>query len=623
MHIRRPIWQFAVAALLALLLGAFFLTRAPRGDPWLNKFVKNRPPVPIVFTSRSEPPSLKAEADFGEGLVYPGRGLWQAREGHLRLLTPDGEVFELTWGIKLSDGNTLIDVMSPSVSPDGKKIIFAGRKGPPDPGRFRIYEINVDGSNLRQITGGPDDLGCVALPPMRYKSTGDKTLLSDDERRKIDYDDVDPIHLNFADGRIVFVSSRMPDLGRAEPRRSTTLWMMWPDGRMQPLTANRYNDRWPVLLNNGRVAFSLWSHNQEVISADEQAIEPYEKGKPTATAPIDAWLGAFVQPVGNQFGSIVKTPNPVLQVRPLSNGKMVMMTVPENLTAGWRDSRSDIPATTWALCESGLIGNAPSSSQQFPKKLGARSMIWDPTRAGAAWHLTASPSACPENKVVFAGLGGDWAGDKGLGIYLCSEELFADSHRPNQFEHFLFHDPRLMDAEPVAVYDRHIPVMNNVVETPPAAPSAELKLADGTTYRGPSGTVFGSQLSVNQHTDSPGQYTEDGKGPLFAGPPPGLIERIRIYAAHRDRFDDPNIERIPGKWELLAEAPVVNDGFGVQLPAGIPTVLAGFTKEGKVASWVTPGGLKLYGYAGDHYSSVQPGGKHFCIGCHPGHSGLK
>ena len=30
----------------------------------------------------------------------------------------------------------------------------------------------------------------------------------------------------------------------------------------------------------------------------------------------------------------------------------------------------------------------------------------------------------------------------------------------------------------------------------------------------------------------------------------------------------------------------------------------------------------LYAYAGDHYSVARPGARQFCVGCHPGHSGV-
>src|SRR6266853_5678410 len=88
-------WYIAFTAGLALLAGAIaLLMRPPAGERRLRPFVYKRPPVPIVFTSRSEPASLRAAADVGEGFTYPGQGLWQAAEGRLRLLQTNGSVHE-------------------------------------------------------------------------------------------------------------------------------------------------------------------------------------------------------------------------------------------------------------------------------------------------------------------------------------------------------------------------------------------------------------------------------------------------------------------------------------------------------------------------------------------------
>src|SRR5437763_11486470 len=98
-------WLGLLAAGAVALAGlAVYLLWPARGDLRLRVFVHSRPPVPIVFTSRTEPASLIAAADDGEGFAYPGRGLWQAREGRLRLLKPSGSVHELTWGKMLPDG---------------------------------------------------------------------------------------------------------------------------------------------------------------------------------------------------------------------------------------------------------------------------------------------------------------------------------------------------------------------------------------------------------------------------------------------------------------------------------------------------------------------------------------
>src|SRR5262249_53481789 len=153
-----------------------------------------------------------------------------------------------THGRELPDGGTLIDVMSPSVALDGKRILFAGRRE--GHGHWRIYEVGVDGRGLRQLTGGPDNPGWVALPPLRFAAAGSR--LSDEERRAIDFDDVDPVDLG--GGSFAFASSRLPDLGRGHSRRATQLWT-WPAGASAPFatTANRNNDRWPFLLQGGQL----------------------------------------------------------------------------------------------------------------------------------------------------------------------------------------------------------------------------------------------------------------------------------------------------------------------------------------------------------------------------------
>ena len=276
MKARRVPRYWITVGLMAVASGAalaFWFTRSNPGDPRLNSFVHAKPLVPIVFTSRSEPASFAAAAPEGEGFTFPGQSLWAAREGRLRLLTPLGTVEELSWGKTLPDGMTLIDVMSPSVSIDGKRILFAGRKGG-DSGRFRLYEIGVDGTGLRQLTGGPDDAGCTVVPPLRWRTDG--SVIPDAERQAVDFDDVDPIEINLTDRRIAFVSSRTPDLGRDHARRSTTLWMLKRNGSAQPLTGNRNNDRWPFLLSSRYIAFSLWSRNREVVAADLRDVRPVE-----------------------------------------------------------------------------------------------------------------------------------------------------------------------------------------------------------------------------------------------------------------------------------------------------------------------------------------------------------
>jgi hypothetical protein len=612
----------ALAAAGAAVAVYWFVLRHDPGDARLSAFVHARPPVPVVFTSRSEPASFEAAAPDGEEFRYPGKRLWAAREGRLRALTPRGTIHELTWGKPLPDGGTLIDVMSPSVSADGKSVLFAGRKGGDDAGHFRLYEVNLDGSGLKPLTGGSDDDGAVAAPPMRFRSDG--SPVPDAERRRTDYDDVDPVELRADPREILFASSRTPDLGRDHARRSTTLWVLHADGRKVPATANRNNDRWPFVMSSGYAAFSLWSRNREVVTEDGTDLRPYDPAAPGSTGPTDAWLGAFVRiSSSGHFGMLVKPAVPVWRPRALFNGRIAFMT-----TLGEAAPLAVVQA------EPGLIAAAPSSAVgPLPRQSGVR-LRRAPDRDAAGRPLrTATPSPCPPGDVLLAAApleGGESTPAPGrFALYLAADDWPDQDASPAADAvnlRLLFDDPELVDAEPVAAYRRtvNVPPAGGAV---PTVPEIDLALAGGRTYRGKAGAIMINQLSAAAMNDLPGQKTDAGEGPIFASPPPGTIDRIKVFAARRDRFDDLTNPRVPGAWELLLEFPATETAGG-PAPIDSPTVLAAFGKDGKVVRWTTPAKdstgrrATFYALAGDHYSLTAAGGRHFCVGCHPGHSGI-
>jgi hypothetical protein len=241
----------------------------------------------------------------------------------------------------------------------------------------------------------------------------------------------------------------------------------------------------------------------------------------------------------------------------------------------------------------------------------------------------ATPSPCPPHHVVLAAAPRKHrepdAGN--FGIYLSDHDNWGST---DDTLTLLFDDPDFVDAEPVAVYPRQSKLWPTTApkQSVESGVDQELRLTNGTTYRGPLGTIFNSGLYAFQHGDLPGQRTDTGEGPIFAQPPPESLHSVRIYASRRDRFDDPVKPRIPGAWELLVDAPVTGNTLGTRIPANVPTVLAGFGKDGKIVRWTTPAKdsqgrqATFYAFAGDHYSAARPMGKHFCIGCHPGHSGF-
>jgi hypothetical protein len=609
--------------------GALWYSLAPRKKSIslpeaveLRPFLHAAPPVPVVFTSRTESASFQAAALDAEGFTYPGTVSWTAREGRLRLLDTDGKLYELTWGRALPGGGTLIDVMSPSVSLDGKRILFAGRKAAPDAGRWRIYQVGVDGSDLRPLTGGPDDPGCIALPPLRFAADGSR--LFDAGRRRLDYDDIDPIDLG--PNGIAFASTRIPDLGRDHCRRATQIWT-WPEGAAgpMPLSANRNNDRWPFLLCSDSLVYSLWSRNREAVTEDLSDVRPVSCGGRFATEPTDHWMAARVRANGTEIGYAIKSAEPVWRPRPLFNGRIAFMTpIPGKPD---EPNRLRLAQADW-----GYIRSAPSSlaeGTRFPDQ-GSAQLFFGPDADADGLELTAGcPSPCPGGAVLFSAAPcGSAPGS--FGLYSVSDDWSTSQPIPS----LLFDDPAFVDAEPVAVYPRAVDFLPG--RSPPlmtgATPPEKLPLVGDREHTGPVGYL--ENLAVLDAIRNPIPWQSSGhersdprRNPLI--PPPPNVVAIAFYAAGRDRFDDPELPRVPGKWEKLLVAPLASDGaLGAWLPSDplTPTVLVGLDADGKVAKWKgtardAAGRTSTYvAYAGDHYSDTRPQGYHYCNGCHAGHT---
>jgi hypothetical protein len=583
----------------------------------LAEHVRRKPTTAIVFTSRSEAASLQASAPESTPYHEPVRVPWAAREGRLRLLAEDGRLFELTWGTRLPDGSTLIDVMSPSVSLDGDRILFAGRKGDND--RWRIYEIRVDGSGLKQMTGGPDDLGCIAVPPLRFKADGSR--LADELRRRLDYDDVDPADLG--PNGFAFASSRLPDLGRDHSRRATQIWS-WAKGALapEPLTANRNNDRWPVLIAGNQILFSLWSRNREAVAADLSEVRPVSMGGEFATRPTDNWMAAVVMVNAAQFGYAIKSVEPVWRPRPLFNGRVAFMTAPDP------DSPMRLAQADW-----GYIRTAPSSladGEGLPYEGGAQ-LFFGPNRDIEGRELIAAcPSPSPDNSVLFAAAPTN-SQPATFGIYKVSDDWTTGTASPQ----LLFDDPNLVDAEPAAVYPRRF-INEPTRMTPPLAESYSrpegVTLDSGAYYSDAIGFIQNIAMSaairnpIPWHDRSNGERIDPRENPLVSPPP--NVASVAVYSANRDRFDHPDQLRVPGSWEKQLVSPLLGkENFSAWVPSDPlrPSVLVGLDEKGKVARWagvetVNRPARTYFAYAGDHYSGIRQNGYHYCNGCHTGHT---
>jgi hypothetical protein len=120
--------------------------------------------------------------------------------------------------------------LRPDLSFDGRRILLCFK---PDADRtYHLYEVNADGSALRQLTFG-------------------------------EYDDISPIYL--PDGAIMFCTTRANCYVRCGPYiESTVLARCAADGRgIYLVSANNEPDYTPALLPDGRVLYTRWEYTDK------------------------------------------------------------------------------------------------------------------------------------------------------------------------------------------------------------------------------------------------------------------------------------------------------------------------------------------------------------------------
>jgi len=120
-------------------------------------------------------------------------------------------------------------VRDPVVHYDAGKILFSYRPG--GTRYYHLYEINVDGSGLRQLTDGP-------------------------------FDDIEPTYL--PDGRVIFVSSRCKRWVNCWLTHVAVLHLAEFDGdaltNIRAISANLEHDNTPWVLPDGRVLYQRWEY---------------------------------------------------------------------------------------------------------------------------------------------------------------------------------------------------------------------------------------------------------------------------------------------------------------------------------------------------------------------------
>ena len=200
-------------------------------------------------------------------------------------------------------------VLEPRLSYDARRILFAfvpcsndvpepaslplNEAGSPDR-YFHLYEINVDGSGLRQLTDGPyDDMMAEYLP----------------------------------DGEIVFCSTRRKGYSRCFGPEYSYRWhtytlhrMNADGGNIRTLSYNDVSEWFPAVANSGHVLHARWDY----IDRDAVTHQNLWSMRPDGTNPVAVW------------GNATPKPHCVFQAKPIPNSHKIVFigSAHHSITAG-------------------------------------------------------------------------------------------------------------------------------------------------------------------------------------------------------------------------------------------------------------------------------------------------
>ncbi|NOS70850.1 MAG: hypothetical protein HOP33_13080 [Verrucomicrobia bacterium] len=202
-----------------------------------------------------------------ESIVFAARGVnptdghWYANFGYYshdpnrKAYAEGAKLYRLN--LQTRESAALLDdpkggVRDPQVSYDGKRILFSYRPGGTE--QYHLYEINADGTALKQLTSGP-------------------------------YDDFEPAYL--PDGGIVFVSSRCKRWVNCWLTQVAVLHRCDADGsNLRALSSNNEHDNTPWPLADGRILYTRW----EYVDRSQVHFHHLWAANPDGTAQM-TWFG--------------------------------------------------------------------------------------------------------------------------------------------------------------------------------------------------------------------------------------------------------------------------------------------------------------------------------------------
>ncbi len=561
-------------------------------------------PWAVVFVSRQIPD--RGSIYYAPAKDQPGVGAHSrfrvAAPGKLLVREPNGAIRTLVDGSKPTAASLyLIDVNAPDVSYDGTKIVFAGLpqgnydRGPvSNPGAWRIYVINVDGTNLRQVTRSDMnlDLARLGLPG---------SLAG--------YDDTDPVWL--PDGRIVFSSTRYPSFGHYSGVRTSNLFIVQADGsNLRRITTERNGaDRPLVDPLTGKIVFARWWRNHRFAFNDMGTVTDPRGGyvrkdgltvdrtrqltgepqfedllwrnawhlasiNPDGT-DVQMWSGFFRDEEANHVYGGTFTPS----------GEFVANFFPMyNMTeaAGFGGLRLYRRGGRPHVKLMGITGLTSHEPYHCP----------NPNDCIFKGEYFTEPEALPTGGLIVS-----WANDinQDYGLYVVNMD--------GSGRQLLYDNPGTTELRARLIRQRPLPpvIPDRITQTPSPLPPP----ANGPFNQ--DGTFVFNALNVY------------GNGPvdmdIVSAPPVGSASKIRFFVDHQRQSPGsfPNLD-----WPvLLAELPISPEGVVVNpaAPANVPLFEQIRSPDNTVPLTGDSGAAHV---AGMNYG--RPGENARCIGCHAGHS---
>lgn len=185
-------------------------------------------------------------------------------------------------------------VLEPRLSYDAKRIVFSyvdltGKRFEPssvdnetDQGFYHLYEVNVDGTGLRQLTRGS-------------------------------YDDLMPTYL--PDGGIAFCSTRRQGYARCFGGQFSPRWHVYTlhrmdrdGGNLRTLSVHDTNEWFPAVSNTGHIFYARWDY----IDRDAVTHQNLWSTRPDGTNPLALW------------GNATATPHCAFQAQPIPGSSKII-----------------------------------------------------------------------------------------------------------------------------------------------------------------------------------------------------------------------------------------------------------------------------------------------------------